>query len=45
MTAVLLKALRDLRRRRLQAAVIFVTTLLAAATGTMALTLIAGTVF
>jgi len=43
MTAVLLKAMRDLRRRRLQAAVIFVTTLLAVATGTMALTLIAQT--
>ncbi|HET9410454.1 MAG TPA: ABC transporter permease, partial [Candidatus Dormibacteraeota bacterium] len=40
MTAVLLKAMRDLRRRRLQAAVIFVTTLLAVATGAMALTLI-----
>jgi putative ABC transport system permease protein len=43
MTAVLLKAMRDLRRRRLQAAVIFVTTLLAVGTGTMALTLIAQT--
>jgi len=42
-TAVLLKAMRDLRRRRLQAAVIFVTTLLAVGTGTMALTLIAQT--
>src|SRR3989440_4084809 len=43
MTAVIVKAMRDLRRRRLQAAVIFVTTLLAVATGTMALTLIAQT--
>ena len=43
MTAVLLKAMRDLRRRRLQAAVIFVTTVLAVGTGTMALTLIAQT--
>ena len=43
MTAVLVKAMRDLRRRRLQAAVIFITTLLAVATGTMALTLIAQT--
>ena len=43
MTAVLLKAMRDLRRRRLQAAVIFVTTLLAIGTGTIALTLIAQT--
>ena len=43
MTAVLLKAMRDLRRRRLQAAVVFVTTLLAVGTGTMALTLIAQT--
>jgi putative ABC transport system permease protein len=40
MTAVLVKALRDLRRRRLQAAVIFLTTLLAVATATMALMLI-----
>jgi putative ABC transport system permease protein len=43
MNAVLVKALRDLRRRRLQAAVIFVTSLLAVGTGTMALTLIAQT--
>src|SRR5207247_3672302 len=43
MTAVLLKAMRDLRRRRLQAAVIFVTALLAVATGTMALTLMSQT--
>jgi putative ABC transport system permease protein len=40
MTAVLVKAMRDLRRRRLQAAVIFVTTLLAVSTATMALMLI-----
>ena len=40
MTAVLVKAMRDLRRRRLQAAVIFFTTLLAVVTGTMTLTLI-----
>ena len=39
MTAVIVKALADLRRRRLQAAVIFLTVLLASATGTMALTL------
>jgi putative ABC transport system permease protein len=39
MKAVFLKAVADLRRRRLQAAVIFFTTLLAVATGTMALTL------
>jgi putative ABC transport system permease protein len=43
MTAVLLKAVRDLRRRRLQAAVVLVTALLAAATGTMAVTLISQT--
>ncbi|OLC25616.1 MAG: hypothetical protein AUH40_06115 [Chloroflexi bacterium 13_1_40CM_65_17] len=43
MKAVLLKAIRDLRRRRLQAAVVFVTTLLAVGTGTIALTLIAQT--
>lgn len=40
MTAVLLKAMRDLRRRRLQAAVIFLTTLFAVGTGAMALMLI-----
>jgi len=39
MTAIIVKALADLRRRRLQAAVIFLTVLLASATGTMALTL------
>jgi putative ABC transport system permease protein len=43
MNAVLLKAMRDLRRRRLQAAVVFVTALLAVGTGTIALTLIAQT--
>jgi putative ABC transport system permease protein len=43
MTAVLVKALRDIRRRRLQVAVVFVTTLLAVGTGTIALTLIAQT--
>ena len=43
MKAIFVKALADLRRRRLQAAVIFITTLLAVGTGTMALTLIAQT--
>jgi putative ABC transport system permease protein len=43
MTAVLVKALRDLRRRRLQAAVIFVTTLLAVGTGAMALMIVSQT--
>jgi putative ABC transport system permease protein len=43
MTAVLVRAVRDLRRRRLQAAVVFVTALLAAGTGTMALTLLSQT--
>ncbi len=43
MTAVLVKALRDLRRRRLQAAVIFVTTLLAVGTSTMALMIVSQT--
>jgi putative ABC transport system permease protein len=43
MRAVLVKALADLRRRRLQAAVIFVTTLLAVATGTMALLIVSQT--
>ena len=43
MTAILVKALADLRRRRLQAAVIFVTVLLAVGTGTMALTLMTQT--
>ena len=40
MNAVFVKAMRDLRRRRLQAAVIFITTLLAVSTATMALMLI-----
>jgi len=40
MKAVFLKAMRDLRRRRLQAAVIFITTLFAVTTGAMALMLI-----
>ena len=43
MKAVFIKALKDLRRRRLQAAVIFVTTLLAVATGTMALMIVSQT--
>ena len=43
MTAVLVKVMSDLRRRRLQAAVVFVTTLLAVATGTMSLTLLSQT--
>jgi putative ABC transport system permease protein len=43
MTAVVVKAVADLKRRRLQAAVIFVTTLLAVGTGTMALTLLSQT--
>jgi putative ABC transport system permease protein len=41
--AVLTKALADLRRRRLQAAVIFITTFLAAGTGTMALMIVSQT--
>lgn len=43
MNAVLVKALKDLRRRRLQAVVVLVTAFLAVATGTMALTLISQT--
>src|SRR5438874_1633098 len=43
MRAVFAKALADLRRRRLQAGVIFFTTLLAAGTGTMTLTLMSQT--
>jgi putative ABC transport system permease protein len=39
MTAVIVKAIADLRRRRVQAAVIFLTVLLAIATATMAVTL------
>src|SRR5256885_8176191 len=40
MRAVFVKTLADLRRRRLQAAVIFITVLLAVGTGMMALTLL-----
>jgi len=43
MTAIMVKAITDLKRRRLQAAVIFATTLLAVGTGTMALTLLSQT--
>jgi putative ABC transport system permease protein len=43
MTAILVKAFSDLRRRRLQAAVIFLTVLLAVGTGMMALTLMTQT--
>lgn len=43
MRAVFVKANKDMRRRRLQAAVIFVTMLLAVGTATMALTLISQT--
>src|SRR5437899_3099004 len=43
MTAVIVKALADLRRRRVQAAVIFVTVLLSMAAGTIALTLMSQT--
>src|SRR3982074_1001106 len=43
MTAILVKAMADLRRRRVQAAVIFLTVLLSIATGTMALTLMSQT--
>ncbi len=43
MTAVLVKALADLRRRRLQAAVIFLTVLFSIAAGTMATTLMSQT--
>jgi putative ABC transport system permease protein len=43
MRAVFVKAVADLRRRRLQAAVIFVTVLLAVGTAAMALTVIAQT--
>src|SRR5260370_39799729 len=38
MTAIIIKAIRDLRRRRLQAAVIFLTVFLSMAAGTMAVT-------
>jgi len=43
MTAILVKAVSDLKRRRLPAVVIFITTLLAVGTGTMALTLLSQT--
>jgi putative ABC transport system permease protein len=43
MTAIVVKTLADLRRRRVQAAVIFLTVLLAIATGTMAVTLMSQT--
>jgi len=43
MTAIVRKALADLRRRRLQAAVIFVTVFLSMAAGTMAVTLMSQT--
>jgi putative ABC transport system permease protein len=43
MTGVFVKAMSDLRRRRLQAAVVFVTTLLAVVTSTMSLTLLSQT--
>ncbi len=43
MTAILVKALADLRRRRLQVAVIFLTVLFSMAAGTMAVTLMAQT--
>src|SRR5712675_2267007 len=43
MRAILIKAIADLRRRRVQATVIFLTVLLAMATGTMALTLMSQT--
>ena len=43
MTAVIVKALADLRRRRLQAAVIFLTVLLSMSAGTMAVTLMSQT--
>jgi putative ABC transport system permease protein len=43
MRAIFVKALADVRRRRLQAVVIFLTTLLAVGTATMTLTLISQT--
>src|SRR5207302_106400 len=43
MTAILVKAIADLRRRRVQAVVIFVTVLLSIGTGTMAVTLMSQT--
>ena len=43
MTGIFVKALADLRRRRVQAVVIFLTVLLSIATGTMAVTLMSPT--
>jgi putative ABC transport system permease protein len=43
MTAIIVKALADLRRRRVQAAVIFLTVFLSMAAGTMAVTLMSQT--
>ncbi len=43
MTAIIVKAISDLRRRRLQAAVIFLTVFLSMAAGTMAVTLMSQT--
>src|SRR5437588_3649336 len=43
MTAILVKAIADLRRRRVQAVVIFLTVLMSIATGTMAVTLLSQT--
>ena len=43
MTAIFVKAIADLRRRRVQAVVIFLTVLLSIATGTMAVTLMSQT--
>jgi putative ABC transport system permease protein len=42
-TAIIVKAFADIRRRRIQVAVIFLTVLLSTATGTMALTLMSQT--
>ncbi|HEX2645707.1 MAG TPA: hypothetical protein VHO95_00605, partial [Candidatus Dormibacteraeota bacterium] len=43
MNAIVVKVISDLKRRRLQAAVVFVTAFLAVGTGTMALTLMSQT--
>src|SRR5947209_6877250 len=43
MTAIFVKAIADLRRRRVQAVVIFLTVLLSIGTGTMAVTLMSQT--
>jgi putative ABC transport system permease protein len=43
MTAILVKVIADLRRRRVQVAVVFLTVLLSIATGTMAVTLMSQT--